>query len=72
MTQENLMAAELLSNVLLLRLQTDKFVLIPLMHTFESKPWNYDFQETRKFAYENSTVHELLFINKMTCVSRGH
>ena len=66
------MAAELLSNVLLLRLQTDKFVLIPLKHTFESKSWNYDFQETRKFVYENSTVRELLFINKMTCVSRGH
>ena len=31
------MAAELLSNVLLLRLQTDKFVLIPLKHTFESR-----------------------------------
>ena len=66
------MAAELLSNVLLLRLQTDKFVLIPLKHTFESKSWNSDFQETRKFVYENSTVHELWFINKMTCVSRGH
>ena len=31
------MATELLSNVLLLRLQTDKFVLIPLKYTFESK-----------------------------------